>query len=355
MKQDTLPHSNKTRYYSYQRDISSAIAVVLVALLLCLEIALASGAPLLSGIIAGVVGGVLVGLLSGSELSVSGPAAGLVAVVVAAIQTLGGYTNFLVAVVLAGFLQIALSYLRAGILKDFVPRSIVRGMLAAIGILIILRQIPYVLGGNIHAAGEFDIIEPTGQLNALSEIVRSLVSAHPTAIGISAISALVILLWEHIQRTKRSALLNVIPAALIAVTLGTVCNEVCGLIFPSMCLRTEQGHLVQLPILAHPQEFLASFHVPNVLVLTDASVYLTAATLALIASIETLLSLEAVDKLDPLHRSSDANKELRAQGIGNIVSGILGDLPITSVVVRSSANTIFMPEHVHACQQLYTV
>ncbi|MCU0425467.1 MAG: SulP family inorganic anion transporter [Candidatus Kapabacteria bacterium] len=322
---------------NYGRDIPAGLVVFLVALPLCLGIALASGAPLLGGIISGIVGGIIVSFFSGSELSVSGPAAGLTVIVAAAIQSLGSYENFLVAVILSGVLQIGLSYLRAGVLGDFVPSSVIRGMLAAIGIVIILKQIPHAFGRDTDFEGDFSFLEPSGHSNTFSEIARSIVSANPEAVIITIVSFAILLLWEH-PRLKNIRLFKTLPAALLVVFLGIGLNEIFHALFNDFYLRAEDGHLVQLPVTSNIPAFIQNLQFPTFAILTETSVYSVAVTLAIVGSLETLLSLEAVDKLDPFRRISDANKELRAQGIGNIISGVLGGLPMTSVIVRSSAN-----------------
>lgn len=320
-----------------QRDIPAGLVVFLVALPLCLGIALASGAPLIGGIISGIVGGLIVAIFSGSELSVSGPAAGLTVIVATAIQTLGSYENFLVAVILAGVIQIGLSYLRAGVLGDFVPSSVIRGMLAAIGIVIILKQIPHALGRDTDFEGDFSFLEPTGHTNTFSEIARSIASANPEAIIITVISFAILLLWEY-PKVKHIRFFKLVPAALLVVVGGIALNEMFKFFMDNFYLRAEDGHLVQLPVTNNISLFIGQLHFPSFTILTGTQVYSVAVTLAIVASLETLLSLEAVDKLDPFRRISDANKELRAQGIGNIISGALGGLPLTSVIVRSSAN-----------------
>lgn len=320
-----------------QRDIPAGLVVFLVALPLCLGVALASGAPLLGGIISGIIGGVVVAWFSGSELSVSGPAAGLTVIVATAIQTLGSYSNFLVAVILAGVLQLGLSYLRAGSLGDFVPSSVIRGMLAAIGIVIILKQIPHALGRDTDFEGDFSFLEPSGHSNSFSEIVRSVYSANPEAVIITVIAMGILLLWDH-PKLKTLPFFKLVPAPLLVVFFGIALNESFRLFFTDFYLRAEDGHLVQLPSMQNPMSFLQQLQFPTFSILSDTRVFSVAVTLAIVASLETLLSLEAVDKLDPYRRISDANKELKAQGIGNIVAGALGGLPMTSVIVRSSAN-----------------
>lgn len=335
----TIPHKSLdlSPYHNFQRDIPAGLVVFLVALPLCLGIALASGAPLLGGVIAGIVGGIIVTTFSRSALSVSGPAAGLTVIVATAIQHLGSYPNFLVAVILAGVLQLGFSYMRAGILGDYVPSSVIRGMLAAIGIVIILKQIPHALGRDTDFEGDFGFFEPTGTANTFSEIIRSVVSANPEAIIITAVSIAILLLWE-LPRLKRHRFFKLVPAPLIVVVLGIVLNETFRAVFTDFYLRAEDGHLVQLPLIGNTATFINGLNFPNFTALANPQVYSTALTLAIVASLETLLSLEAIDKLDPYKRISDTNKELQAQGIGNIVSGLLGGLPMTSVIVRSSAN-----------------
>ncbi|MBD1208636.1 MAG: SulP family inorganic anion transporter [Ignavibacteria bacterium] len=324
-------------YHNFAHDIPAGLVVFLVALPLCLGIALASGAPLLGGVIAGIIGGIVVSIFSRSELSVSGPAAGLTVIVATAIVHLGSYSNFLVAVILAGILQLGFSYMRAGVLGDYVPSSVIRGMLAAIGIVIILKQIPHALGRDTDFEGNFGFLEPNGQANTFSEIARSFVSANPEAIIITLVSIAILLLWEHPQ-VKRQRFFKMMPASLVVVIFGIVINEVFRALFTDFYLRAEDGHLVQLPLITNAAVFISGLQFPNPAALANPQVYSTALTLALVASLETLLSLEAIDKLDPYKRISDTNKELQAQGIGNIISGLLGGLPMTSVIVRSSAN-----------------
>jgi MFS superfamily sulfate permease-like transporter len=339
--QDAETHSTHnldlSPFNNLNQDIPAGLVVFLVALPLCLGIALASGAPLIGGVIAGIIGGLIVSFFSGSELSVSGPAAGLTVIVVAAIQNLGSYPNFLVAVVLAGLFQLGFSSIRAGILGDYVPSSVIRGMLAAIGIVIILKQIPHALGRDTDFEGDFSFLEPTGHTNTLSEIFRSVVSASPEAVIITVISMAILIVWER-PRLKKNRFFKFVPAPLIVVILGIALNESFHALFNDFHLRAEDGHLVQLPLVQNPVAFFQGLSFPNPAVLLDIRVYSTALTIAIVASLETLLSLEAVDKLDPYRRISDANKELKAQGIGNIISGLLGGLPMTSVIVRSSAN-----------------
>ncbi|TAE23577.1 MAG: SulP family inorganic anion transporter [Candidatus Kapaibacterium sp.] len=330
-------HLDLSPQRNLQSDLPAGLVVFLVALPLCLGIALASGAPLIGGVISGIIGGIVVAFVSGSELSVSGPAAGLTVIVAAAITSLGSYQNFLTAVVLSGALQLVFSIMRAGILGDYVPSSVIRGMLSAIGVVIILKQIPHALGRDTDFEGDFSFLEPSGHTNTITEIMRSVASANPEALIITGLSLAILLLWER-PRVQSIRVLKMIPAPLLVVVLGIVLNESFRAVFSNFYLRAEDGHLVQLPLVQNPRLLLAQLHFPNFAALLEPAVYTTALTLAIVASLETLLSLEAVDKLDPYKRISDANKELRAQGIGNIISGMLGGLPMTSVIVRSSAN-----------------
>jgi len=326
----TLPSLESAR-----RDIPAGIVVFLVALPLCLGIALASGAPLFAGVIAGVVGGVVVALFSGSELSVSGPAAGLAVIVFASIASLGSFEVFTVAVLLSGLFQVALGFLRAGMLGDYIPNSVIKGMLAAIGIVIILKQIPHALGDDKDFIGD-EAFQQKDQLNTFSEMFSSFVSPSTGAVLISVMALAVLILWERpfMKRFKWSGL---IPAPLLVVILGTLMNEAYGIIAPDWKL-TAREHLVTLPVTGSPAEFFGQFSLPNFSALLMPAVWTTAITIAIVGSIETLLCIEATDKIDPEKRISDTNRELRAQGYGNAVSGLLGGLPITSVIVRSSAN-----------------
>lgn len=330
-----------SRNQFYSRSISSEIAsgfvVFLVALPLCLGIALASGAPLFSGIISGIVGGIVVSLLSGSALSVSGPAAGLAVIVLEAIRGSSSFAAFSTAVLLAGVLQIFFGIFRCGGLGDFVPISVIQGMLAAIGIIIFLKQIPHALGWNQDFEGDETFFQFLDGENTFSEITKALSFFSPTSILIFVVSAATILFWER-KISGRGYLLSKIPGPLIAVLVATALNEILSLYPILPALTAASGSLVKLPTARSFQEFFSFFSLPDLKALADTRTYTVALTLAVIASIETLLSIEATDKLDPLRRISDTNRELKAQGLGNILCGILGGLPLTSVIVRSSAN-----------------
>ncbi|MBX9608883.1 MAG: SulP family inorganic anion transporter [Gammaproteobacteria bacterium] len=319
-----------------KRDIPAGIVVFLVALPLCLGIALASGAPLFAGIISGIVGGIVLAFVSGSELSVSGPAAGLTVIVAGAIASLGGYETFTVAVLLAGILQMGLGVVRAGVLGDYIPNCVIKGMLAAIGIIIILKQLPHALGYDRDFLGDEAFRKP-GQDNTFTDLLMALQTPTAGPLLISVVALVLMLLWEH-PVMKRQAWTKILPAPLLCVVVGTLLNELF-LALPTLReLAVQKQHLVQLPVIGSVNDLTSMFTTPDLTALLRAEVWVVAATLAVVGSIETLLCIEATDKLDPENRISDPNRELRGQGIGNVVCGLLGGLPITSVIVRSSAN-----------------
>lgn len=315
-------------------DLPASIVVLLVALPLCLGIALGSGAPLFSGIIAGIVGGIVIGLLSGSQLSVSGPAAGLTVIVATAILKLKVYEAFLLAVVIAGVIQLILGFIRAGVLGDFVPNSVIKGMLAAIGCILILKQLPHLVGFDKDFEGDETFVQ-SDQHNTFSELLKSLEALTPAAVIIGIVSLLILTLWER-KFIKNNKLLHLVPGPLVVVVSGVLINQYIQSIDPARAL--EAKHLVSLPVANDISSFFSFFTFPDFSHLTNPDVWISAGTLAIVASLETLLGIEAVDKLDPLKRVTPPNRELKAQGVGNIVSGLLGGLPLTSVVVRSSAN-----------------
>jgi MFS superfamily sulfate permease-like transporter len=318
-------------------DAPAGLVVFLVALPLCLGIALASGAPLFSGVIAGIIGGLIVSLLSGSEVSVSGPAAGLAVIVATAIETLGSFPAFLLAVVVGGVIQIGLGVLRLGRVANYVPNAVIKGMLAAIGVVIILKQIPHALGRDTSYEGDFDFFRAAdGSSTTLSDIVSAVGSANGEAVIISAISLALLILWETPWVKSRRAL-SAVPAALIVVALGIALNEGFRAFFDGFYLSAADGHLVTLPA-GGASDFLAQLTLPDWSRFTDQRIWTTGLTLAIVASIESLLSLEASDKIDPQRRISNPDRELLAQGVGNVASGLVGGIPVTAVIVRSSAN-----------------
>ena len=317
-----------------REDLPAGIVVVFVAVPLCLGIALASGAPLVSGLIAGIVGGIVVGALSGSSLGVSGPAAGLVVVVATAIQTLGSFDAFLLAVVLAGLFQVALGIGGGGVLAYFFPSSVIKGMLSGIGLLIILKQIPHAVGWESAPEGELAFVQSDGQ-TTFSEILQAAQHIEPSALFVSAVALGVLILWDRVL-TPSGGIFTLVQGPLVAVAFG-ICFQLGALQFaPEWALRRE--HLVGVPVVSDFSEFKALFVFPDWSQITNRAVWVTAVTLAAVASIETLLCVEATDKLDPRKHITPTNRELVAQGVGNTFSGLIGGLPITQVIVRSSAN-----------------
>ena len=311
-------------FKTLKSDIPSSIVVFFVALPLCLGIALASGAPLFSGLIAGIVGGIVVGALSGSKIGVSGPAAGLAAIVLSAIVSLGNFQDFLLAVVLGGVIQLLFGIARLGIIGYFFPSSVIKGMLTGIGIFIVLKQIPYFFGYDTTLDGG----------TTFSNIINSVTnfSTGPTIIG--AISLAILILWDRVL-SKKAKVFQLVQGPLVAVVLGilfylfTKDNE-------SLMLNSSQ--LVSVPVPEDIDSFFGQFTFPNFGMITNPEIWIIAFTIALVASLETLLCVEATDKLDPDKNVTPTNRELLAQGTGNIISGLIGGLPITQVIVRSSAN-----------------
>lgn len=304
-------------------DVPASVVVFLVALPLCLGIAMASGAPLFAGLLTGVIGGVVVSSISKSPLSVSGPAAGLTVIVLGAIQSLGAYETFLLAVVIAGILQLILGVVKAGMIGNYFPSSVIVGMLAAIGITIILKQIPLALGMLETHAFELDNGHGIG---AFTDTLVS--SIGPGALIICILSLIVLIYWPSIPKLKS------IPAPLIVVALGIGLSFA----FNGTAFQLAESQFVLVPIVNSFAEFTGLFTLPDFTQIINKEVWIVAFTIAIIASLETLLSIEAVDKIDPFKRNTPTNRELIAQGVGNITSGLLGGLPMTSVIVRSSAN-----------------
>ncbi|MEQ1635150.1 MAG: SulP family inorganic anion transporter [Methylococcales bacterium] len=328
-------HKQKQFYLRhFKDDFPAGVVVFLVALPLCLGIALASGAPLFSGIIAGLVGGLIVSWLSGSQLSVSGPAAGLTVIVFNAIDKIGNFQGFLVACVLAGVLQLILGFLRAGIIGAFFPSAVIKGMLAAIGLILIIKQLPHATGYHGSYEGDESYMKETAS-SSFVELFDAFSGISPGSLLISSVALLILILWE-LPWFKKNRVLKFIPGPLIAVAWGITYNLFIPKFAPAWVVSSE--HLVSLPVFVKGTDFFNSFVFPDFSYLVKPEVYVVAFTIAVIASLETLLSLEAVDKLDPLKRIAPTNRELKAQGIGNIVSGMLGGLPVTAVIVRSAAN-----------------
>lgn len=315
---------NRTSPFSNVKgDLSSGLVVFLIAVPLCLGIALASGAPLFSGMIAGIIGGIVIGSLSGSNLSVAGPAAGLTTIVLAAIGTLGSFDILLMSVVIAGALQLLLGLVRAGTVASYFPSNVITGMLTAIGITIILSQIPHALG--------YDKSAEVDEWYTISALTGMLSNIHLGATIIAVISVLIILYWGKIPVVKA------VPAALVAVLAGIGINAAFVASGSSLAVINKE-HLVNLPVAESFGSFIGQFTLPDFSSLSNSKMWITAVTIAIVASVETLLNVEATDKLDPMKRHSPPNRELMAQGVGNMISGMIGGLPITSVIVRSSAN-----------------
>ena len=342
-------------FKNFKSDIPASIVVFFVALPLCLGIALASGAPLFSGLIAGIIGGIVVGSLSGSQVGVSGPAAGLAAIVLTAIGTLGGYENFLLAVVLGGIIQVIFGALKAGIIGYYFPSSVIKGMLTGIGIIIILKQIPHFFGYDSNPEGEFAFFQVDGE-NSFSEIFVALNNISLGATIIAVAGLIILILWDRVL-SKKGKIFKIIQGPLVAVALGIIYfvatkgNATYGI---------EAEHLVSVPIPDSIDTFLGQFSLPNFSAITNPQIWVVGFTIALVASLETLLCVEATDKLDPRKRVTPTNRELLAQGTGNVLSGLIGGLPITQVIVRSSANIqsggkTKMSAVIHGCLLLISV
>ncbi len=317
-----------------KQDLPASVVVFFVAVPLCLGIALASGAPLFAGLVAGIIGGILVGSLSRSPLGVSGPAAGLAVIVLHAIESLGEFETFLVAVVLAGLFQIGLGAARAGVLAYFFPSSVIKGMLAGIGILIILKQVPHAFGHDSDPEGDFGFVQPDGD-TTFSSLGTMLGDFSESAIIVSLSCLAILILWETVL-VKRNPIFQIIPGPLVAVALGILFQWWTSNFAPTLAL--EATHLVTVPVATSPADALELLRFPNWGQIANPAVWTTALTIAVVASLETLLCVEATDKLDPQKRVTPTNRELVAQGIGNMASGAIGGLPVTQVIVRSSAN-----------------
>lgn len=326
-----------TLFKHFGHDFPASLVVFFVALPLCLGIALASGAPLFSGVIAGIVGGIVVGFASGSQLGVSGPAAGLAVLVFAAINQLGSYEVFLSAVVLAGVLQFLLGQFKAGFIAYFVPTSVIKGMLSGIGLLIILKQIPHAVGYDADFEGDEAFSELNGN-NTFTDLMQSWDLLTPGAIFIAAISFIILILWDTVL-VKKHKVFQLLQGPIVVVLTGIALNVSFTQGWLHFTLSPEQ--IVSLPVASNIGEFFSFFTHPDFSQLLRPIVIQTAIVMAVVASLETLLCVEATDKLDPLKRVTPTNRELKAQGLGNMVSGMLGGLPVTQVIVRSSANITF--------------
>lgn len=320
-------------FRSWKKDFQSSVVVFLVALPLCLGIALASGAPLAAGIYAGIIGGVVIGAISSSPISVSGPAAGLTVIVASAIQSLGSFEALAMAVFLSGVIQIIFSLLKGGVIGDYFPSSVIKGMLAAIGIILILKQLPHAIGYDASFMGDESFAQQSGG-NTFSQLLYALKVCHPGAVIISFLSLGIMLSWEKIA-AKGVKFFQLIPGALVAVVVAILVNKLFTS-YPQFII--EGNHLVSLPFNGGLSDFLGGIKLPEWSLLANPGVYTVAFTLAIVGSLESLLSVNAADKIDEQGRVTDKNRELLAQGVGNALSGFIGGLPATAVIVRTSAN-----------------
>lgn len=314
------------------QDLPAGLVVFLVALPLCLGIALASGAPLFSGIIAGIIGGIIVGFLSGSPLGVSGPAAGLIAIVLPAISDFG-FDQFLVAVVISGIIQVILGIVRAGIIGYYFPSAVIKGMLSAIGIIIVLKQIPHAVGYHAIHEGDLAFVQADGH-TTFSGLYYMFDYISPAAMIITLISMGILIFWEQ-EFVRQKRIFQIIQGPLIVVLIGIILKFGFDAI-PGLAFESDQ--LVALPVLASFSDLSQFYTFPDFEGIYKSELYFIGITMAVVASLETLLCVEATDRLDPYKRITPTNLELKAQGIGNILSGLVGGLPITQVIVRSSAN-----------------
>ncbi len=315
-------------------DVPSSIVVFLIAIPLCLGISVASGLSEFSGLVGGIVGGIVIGLLSGSHLSVSGPAAGLTAIVAAAVLKLPAVEAFFLAVVIAGVLQIIMGFLKMGVIGDYIPNSVIKGMLAAIGIILILKQIPYLVGYENTYTGD-ETFKQTSGGNTFSSIFSALNQITPVALIIGLVGLAILMVYET-KWIKSKKVFQLLSGPLVVVVIAVLICYLLQVSSPENTLAAT--HLVNIPSANTAAEFFSFFRFPDWSYLSNSDVWVTGFTLAMVASLETLLGIEAVDKLDKYKRVTPSNRELLAQGSGNIVSGLLGGLPLTSVIVRSSAN-----------------
>ncbi len=320
-----------------RNDLPASIIVFFVALPLCLGIALASGAPLFSGIIAGIVGGIIVGAASGSSLGVSGPAAGLAVIVLNAIDSLGAWEVFLLSVFLAGVIQLLMGFARLGVIAYFFPSSVIKGMLSGIGLLIILKQIPHLIGYDKDPEGDWSFLEVTGE-NTLTSLMNAFDAVTPGAVLIGVVGLGILVLWEKVL-SKKHKIFQLIQGPIVVVVFGILMNALYQAGFMGFTLMPD--HIVSIPDPGGVTEFLAQFKFPNFAAIGQYEVWKIAIVMAIVASLETLLCVEATDKLDPAKNITPTNRELKAQGLGNMVSGLIGGLPVTQVIVRSSANIAF--------------
>jgi MFS superfamily sulfate permease-like transporter len=336
-------------------NLKSGVVVFLVALPLCLGIALACNVPLFSGLLAGIIGGMVVTLFSGSVLSVSGPAAGLTSVVLASVASLGSLEVFVAAVAVAGLMQVALGIAKAGGVGNYIPSAVIKGMLAGIGIILIMKQIPHLVGYDVDPEGDLDF-ERSGGRNTLSDLYEMVDNISPGPVIAGGLSIMILLIAETAY-FKKSKVFSFLPAPLLVVVAGAIINV---LLSANPAVSIASAHVVQLPLIESLQDLFSTMVRPDFSAINTGKFWTVALALAVVASLESLLSLEATDKLDPHKRDSDSNKELIAQGVGNITSGMIGGLPITAVIVRSSANiqagaTAKLSSFIHGSLLLVTI
>ncbi len=325
---------SKNIFSNLKQDLPASIVVFFVAVPLCLGIALASGAPLFSGLISGIIGGIIVGSLSNSSLGVSGPAAGLAIIVFDSIVSLGAFEIFLLSVMIAGIIQIIMGLLKGGIIGYYFPSAVIKGMLTGIGITIFLKQIPHAFGYDGDYTGDLSFFQKDGE-NTFSELVNMLDFISPSALFVSIAALVIILIWDLYLSTKHK-FFKTIQGPLVAVAFGIAYQMITSAYYPEFSILKE--HLVTVPVADSFEGFTSQFTFPDFSNLFRLDVWTIGATIALVASLETLLSVEATDKLDPRKCITNTNRELVAQGVGNMFSGLIGGLPITQVIVRSSAN-----------------
>ncbi|HCN77647.1 MAG TPA: sulfate transporter [Verrucomicrobiales bacterium] len=326
-----MPHNKAPLHATLPKDLAASVVLFLVALPLCMGVAVASGSPPISGILAGIIGGIVVGALSGSHKSVSGPAAGLISITISSMAVLGSFESFLLAVLVAGVIQVLLGVLRAGFVAVFFPGSVVKGLLAGIGVILILKQIPHLLGHDADPMGDKSFFQPDNE-NTFSELFLSLIDIHPGAALVGLFSIVLVLVWDRVASLKKFP----VPSAVVVIVLAVLANALFRSIGGSLVI--EPSHLVQVPVAGSIGDFFSMFRSPDFSQLSNPAIYTTALLIAAVASLETLLNLDAVDKIDPDQRRAPPNRELVAQGAGNIACGLLGGLPLTSVIVRSSVN-----------------
>jgi carbonic anhydrase len=323
--------NNNGLFVNLKYDLPAGIAVFLISIPLSLGIALASGAPLFSGLIAGIISGIIVAPISGSSLGISGPTAGLAVIVLLAIQDLG-FNGFLLALVVSGIFQIIMGLTKAGVIAYYFPSSVINGMLSGMGFIIVLKQIPHAIGYDRDYEGDTAFFQ-SDSYSSFSELVHMLEFSSPTAIMIAFISLAILILWEQ-PFMKNYRFFQLFQGVLIAIIVGVLINQGLQSFYPELALSG--SHLVMIPVIQNTSDLLSQLHYPDFSQFGNPAVYMTALTLAVVASLKTLLSLEAVDKMDPYKRVTSANRELIAQGIGNACSGLLGGLPLAQVIVRSS-------------------